>query len=169
IQVSRVDPPPLHLWTLAPEAFIYALIQSYIPHVRNAVTNILSMKSTSDSTREALHRQISSEFEYPNPDNPNKDLGHLIPGFANPVPSCVLPSFMFNKHGSYTAFVKIAERFKDAKGIVINTFEELETYALSCFVNGQNPPIYPVGPVIHLDSLPHPELDQLQRDRIMKW
>ncbi|KAG8495242.1 hypothetical protein CXB51_012868 [Gossypium anomalum] len=210
IQLSRVDPPPLHLWTLAPEAFVYALIQSYIPHVRNAVTKILSMKSTSDSTRvaglvldlfcspmvdvatelglssyiyltsnasffglvlylQALHRQNGSEFEYPNPENPNKDLGHLIPGFANPVPSCVLPSLMFNKHGSYTASVKIAERFKDAKGIVINTFEELETYALSCFVNGQNPPIYPVGPVIHLDNLPHPELDQLQRYRIMKW
>ncbi|KAK8352084.1 hypothetical protein V6Z11_1Z115300 [Gossypium hirsutum] len=210
IQLSPVDPPPLHLWTLAPEAFMYALIQSYIPHVRNAVTNILSMKSTSDSTRvaglvldlfcspmvdvatelglssyiyltsnasffglvlylQALHRQNGSEFEYPNPENPNKDLGHLIPGFANPVPSHVLPSLMFNKHGSYTAFVKIAERFKDAEGIVINTFEELETYALSCFVNGQNPPIYPVGPVIHPDSLPHPELEQLQRDRIMKW
>ncbi|PPR96945.1 hypothetical protein GOBAR_AA23712 [Gossypium barbadense] len=94
---------------------------------------------------------------------------HRQNGFANPVPSRVLPSLMFNKHGSYTAFVKIAERFKDAEGIVINTFEELETYALSCFVNGQNPPIYPVGAVIHPDSLPHPELEQLQRDRIMKW
>ncbi|KAG4144978.1 hypothetical protein ERO13_D05G070500v2, partial [Gossypium hirsutum] len=93
------------------------------------------------------------------PETRNTDLGHLIPGFANPVPSCVLPSFLFNKDGGYTAFVKFAERFKDAKGIMINTFEELEPYALRCFSNAQNPPIYPFGPVIQLDGLPNPELD----------
>ncbi|MBA0690651.1 hypothetical protein Goari_008313, partial [Gossypium aridum] len=123
------------------------LPQSYIDPVRNAVTNIVSMKSTSNPTR----IQNSSEFEYPKPETRNTDLGHLIPGFANPVPSCVLPSFLFNKDGGYTAFVKFAERFKDAKGIMINTFEELEPYALRCFSNAQNPPIYPVGPVIQLD------------------
>ncbi|MBA0564850.1 hypothetical protein Golob_009758 [Gossypium lobatum] len=63
--------------------------------------------------------QNSSEFEYPKPETRNTDLGHLIPGFANPVPSCVLPSFLFNKDGGYTAFVKFAERFKDAKEVFL--------------------------------------------------
>lgn len=115
------------------------------------------------------HRQNSLEFECPKPDTQNTDLEHLILGFANPVPSCVLPSFLFNKDGGYTAFVKFAQRFKDAKGIVINTIEELEPYALRCFSNAQNPPIYPVGPVIQLDGLPNPELDLVQRDKVMKW
>ncbi|KAE8657829.1 putative Glycosyltransferase [Hibiscus syriacus] len=119
------------------------------------------------------HRQNSSVFEYPKPESGNMDLEHLIPGFVNPVPSRVLPSFVFNENGGYTALVKIAEKFRLADGIIVNTFEELETHAVNCFYNGQsqnqNPPIYPVGPVIHLQSLPHPELDQVQRDRIMKW
>ncbi|MBA0719645.1 hypothetical protein Golax_007304, partial [Gossypium laxum] len=145
------------------------LPQSYIDPVRNAVTNIVSVKSTSNSTRMSQLIWNSSEFEYLKPETRNTDLGHLIPGFANPVPSCVLPSFLFNKDGGYTAFVKFAERFKDAKGILINTFEELEPYALRCFSNAQNPPIYPVGPVIQLDGLPNPELDLVQRDKVMKW
>ncbi|XVE79422.1 hypothetical protein DITRI_Ditri14bG0057300 [Diplodiscus trichospermus] len=104
----------------------------------------------------------SSEFEKTDPE-------HLIPGFANPVPSCVLPTFVFDKHGCYTAFVKFAERFKDAKGIMINTFAELKPYPLDSLSNGQNPPLYPVGPVIHLNALPYPELDLSQRDKVMRW
>ncbi|KAE8734747.1 UDP-glycosyltransferase 71C3 [Hibiscus syriacus] len=99
----------------------------------------------------------------------NMDLEHLIPGFVNAVPSRVLPSFLFNEDGAYTAFFHIAEKFRHANGIIMNTFEELEPFAVNCFYNGQYPRIYPVGPVIHLNSLPHPELDQVQRDRIMKW
>ncbi|XVF46724.1 hypothetical protein PTKIN_Ptkin03bG0051200 [Pterospermum kingtungense] len=87
------------------------------------------------------HCQNSSEFEISYPE-------HLIPGFVNLVPSCVLPSPMFDKDGGYIAYVKIAERFMDAKGIMINTFEELEPFAVNCFSSGQYPPIYPVGPVL---------------------
>ncbi|XP_022730847.1 UDP-glycosyltransferase 71K1-like [Durio zibethinus] len=203
IDIPHVDPPSFDLLKLSAEAYIYASFESYIPPVRNAVRNIVSRNSSSDSTRVAglvldlfcapmidiateldlpsyiflttntaflglmlylttRHSQNSSEFESTDPD-------HLIPGFVNPVPSCVLPSAVFNRDGGYTTYFKIAERFKDAKGIMINTFEELESYALNCFSNGQNPPIYPVGPVIHLNWLPHPELDLAQRDKVMKW
>ncbi|XVF46717.1 hypothetical protein PTKIN_Ptkin03bG0050500 [Pterospermum kingtungense] len=57
----------------------------------------------------------------------------------------------------------------DAKGIMVNTFKKLEPCTLNCFFNGQNPAIYPVGPVLDLNCLPHPELDLIQRDKIMKW
>ncbi|XVF19879.1 hypothetical protein REPUB_Repub11eG0149000 [Reevesia pubescens] len=203
IDLPQVDPPSFDI-SKSPEAFIYASIKSYIPPVKNVVRDIVSMKSSSDSTRIAglvldlfcspmidiateldlpsyiyvtsnaaflglmlylptRHSQNSSEFEYSDPEV------HLIPGFVNPVPTCVLPSFVFNKDGGYTAFVKVAERFKDVKGIMINTFGELEPYALNYFFNGQNPPIYPVGPVIYLNGLPHPDLDLAQRDKVMKW
>ncbi|KAK8550644.1 hypothetical protein V6N13_119160 [Hibiscus sabdariffa] len=212
IQLPQVDPPSFDLFKLSPEAFFYELILSYFGPLRNAVRDIMSMRSSSDSgsTRVAglvldvfcapmvdvatelglpsyiylttstaffglvlylstRHCQNSSVIEYPKPEAGNMDLEHLIPGFVNPVPSRVLPSFVFNKDGGYAAFVKIAEKLRYAKGIMINTFEELEPYGVNCFYNGQNPPIYPVGPVINLNSLPHPELDQVQRDRIMKW
>ncbi|XVF46713.1 hypothetical protein PTKIN_Ptkin03bG0050100 [Pterospermum kingtungense] len=203
IDLPQVDPPSVDPMK-STEGYIYAFIESYIPPVRNAVRNIVSVKSSSDSrTRVAglvldlfcvpfidiatelglpsyifltsnaaflglmfylphRHRQNSSEIE-------NTDPEHLIPRFVNPVPSCVLPSACFNKDGGYTAYLKIGERFMDAKGIMVNTFEELEPYALNCFFNGQNPAIYPVGPVLDLNGLPHPELDLIQRDKIMKW
>ncbi|XVE54080.1 hypothetical protein DITRI_Ditri03aG0053100 [Diplodiscus trichospermus] len=202
IDLPQVDSPSLDSFK-SHESYLYAFIESYIPLVRNVVRDIVSMKSSSGSTRVAglvldlfcasmidiatelylpsyifltsttaflalmlylptRHSQKSSEFEKTDPE-------HLIPGFVNPVPSCVLPSVVFDKHGGYAAFVKIAERFKDAKGIMINTFAELEPYALDCLLNGQNPPLYPVGPGIHLNTLRHPELDLSQRDRVMKW
>ncbi|TYI35327.1 hypothetical protein ES332_A03G068800v1, partial [Gossypium tomentosum] len=174
-------------------------IKSYIPHVRNAVRDIVLMRCVSGDTRIAglvldlfcspmidiatdfslpsylfftsnaaffglmwylptRHSLKSSEFESLDPE-------HLIPGFFNPVPTCVLPLPVFSKDRGYTTYVKVAARFKDAKGIIINTFEELEPYALHCFSNGQNPPLYPVRPVIELTGLSYSDSD----DKVMKW
>ncbi|XP_017982096.1 PREDICTED: UDP-glycosyltransferase 71K1 [Theobroma cacao] len=108
------------------------------------------------------HSQNSSGFEITDPEQ-------LIPGFVNPVPLCLLPSPLFNKDGGYTTFIKVAERLKDAKGIMVNTFEGIEPSALNYFLNGPNPPIYPVGPVIDLNALPHPKLDLDQRNKVMTW
>ncbi|XVE59396.1 hypothetical protein DITRI_Ditri05aG0043300 [Diplodiscus trichospermus] len=201
IDLPQVNPPSKDLLMKSAESFIYASIESYILPVRDVVRNIVSMKSSSDSTRVAglvldlfcapmidigtelglpsyifltsnaaflglmfylpnRHRQNSSEFEESDPE-------HFIPGFVNPVPPSVLPSAVFNKEGGYTAYVKIAERFMDAKGIMVNTFEELEPYAVNCFSSGKNPPIYPVGPVLDLNG--HPGLDLTQRDKVMTW
>ncbi|GMI97192.1 UDP-glucosyl transferase 71D1 [Hibiscus trionum] len=104
------------------------------------------------------HSLKSSEFETSDPD-------HLIPGFVNPVPTCVLPSPLFSTDGGYTAFLKAAERFKDAKGIIVNTFEPIEPYALNYLSNGHNPPVYPVGPVIDFNGLSYSNSD----DKVMKW
>ncbi|KAK8596220.1 hypothetical protein V6N13_000866 [Hibiscus sabdariffa] len=104
------------------------------------------------------HSLNNSEFETSDPE-------HLIPGFANPVPTCVLPSAVFSKDGGYTTYLKMAERFKDAKGIIVNTFEPIEPYALRYFSNGKNPPVYPVGPVIDLNGLNYSSSD----DKVMEW
>ncbi|XVF19878.1 hypothetical protein REPUB_Repub11eG0148900 [Reevesia pubescens] len=203
IDLPQVDPPSVDLLK-SPESYIYAFIESYFPVVRNVVRDIVSMKSSSDSTRVAglvldffcspmidianeldlpsyifltsnaaflglmlylptRHRLNSSELEYSDPEV------HLIPGFVNLVPTCVLPSAVFNQDGGCTAYVKVAERFKDAKGIIINTFEELEPYAINYFFNAKNPRIYTVGPVMDLNGLPHPDLDLAQRDKVMEW
>ncbi|MBA0794662.1 hypothetical protein Gohar_018970 [Gossypium harknessii] len=104
------------------------------------------------------HTLKSSEFERSDPE-------HLIPGFVNPVPTRALPSAAFCKDGGCTTYVKVAERFKDAKGIIINTFEELEPYALNYFSNDQNPPLFPIGPLIELNGLSYSDSD----DKVMKW
>ncbi|TYI35325.1 hypothetical protein ES332_A03G068600v1 [Gossypium tomentosum] len=201
--IQLIELPQVALPSLDPkkslESFLDVFVQCYIPPVRNAVRDIVSMRCSLGETRVAglvldlfcspmidiatgfglpsylyfptnaatfglmgylptRHTPESSEFECSDPE-------HLIPGFVNPVPTCVLPSAVFCKDGGYTTYVKVAERFKDAKGIIINTFEELEPYALNCFSNGQNPPVYPVGPVINLNGLSYSDSD----DRVMKW
>jgi hypothetical protein len=108
------------------------------------------------------HNQMNIEFS-------DSDPALLIPGFVNPVPPVVMPSAVFNKDGGYTAYIKLAQRFRDTKGIIVNTFTELEQHALGSFPDGQTPPVYAVGPVLDLKGQPHPGLDWAQHDNIMKW
>lgn len=112
------------------------------------------------------HEENSVEFESSDPDS-------LIPGFPDPVPTIVLPSALFSKIGGYESYIKFAKRFRDTKGILINTVEELEAYGVDYFVSGhirgQNPPIYPVGPVLDLNGPPNPELNPDEKEKIMRW
>lgn len=108
------------------------------------------------------HQQIGAEFTF-------SDSDVIIPGFANPVPPRVLPGALFNKHGGYAAYITVAQRFKDAKGIIVNTFTELESHSLESLHDGQNPKIYPVGPVLNLIGHPHPDMDHSQWDKIRNW
>ncbi|KAJ4833492.1 hypothetical protein Tsubulata_006661 [Turnera subulata] len=113
------------------------------------------------------HQQISSPCKMSDPDE------LLIPGIANPVSPRFLPNALFNEHGGYTSYVKLSQRFKDAKAIIVNTFAELEAYAVEYFAGDihdhQTPAVYPVGPVLNLKSPPHPDLDLAQWDKTIKW
>lgn len=59
---------------------------------------------------------------------------------------------MFTKEDGYATTMKLVKRFKDVKGIIVNTFMEMESYALNSFLDGETPPVYPIGPVISLTS-----------------
>ena len=88
-----------------------------------------------------------------------------IPGFINPVPARVLPATMVDKEGGgSTAFLDQIRRFREAKGILVNTFAELESHAVDSFVDGTTPPIYPVGPLLnfHHHTKKDGDLDVIQ-------
>ncbi|KAK4855226.1 hypothetical protein QYF36_005266 [Acer negundo] len=91
-------------------------------------------------------------------------------GFVNPVPVSVMPSGFFNKD-SYTIYVQEAHRLKNANGIIVNTFSELESYALNSFSSGgSNPPVYTVGPLLDLQVHQANLQDNSDRSqRILKW
>ncbi|KAK7834982.1 udp-glycosyltransferase 71k2 [Quercus suber] len=108
------------------------------------------------------HNQIGNEFSESDPEL-------LIPGILNPLPTGVLPAAVLDKDGGYTAYMKFAQRFRDTKGIIVNTLKELEQYAIDSFSDGQTPPVYSVGPVLDLKGPPNPALDEAERDNIMKW
>ena len=108
-------------------------------------------------------RQIDDVFTDSGPDL-------LIPGFSNHVPRKVLPGALFSKDGGYYACHKLAQNVTETKGIIVNSFSELEQYAVDDILKDEKfPPIYRVGPVIDLKGNPNPNLDQAQHDKIMKW
>ncbi|KAG5552110.1 hypothetical protein RHGRI_010263 [Rhododendron griersonianum] len=73
-----------------------------------------------------------------------------LPGFVNPVPVKMLPApFLDKEFGS--KFMSIAKRMRETKGIMVNTFEELESSAVRFLAeNDKVPPVYPVGPLIQV-------------------
>ncbi|XP_044507738.1 anthocyanidin 3-O-glucosyltransferase 2-like [Mangifera indica] len=96
----------------------------------------------------------------------------VIPSYANTVPSSGLPESVLNKHGGYTTCLNHGRRIKETKGIIVNTYEELESHAVKSLMNDFDgaPPVYTVGPLIDLKSQSDKlVLDVTERDGIMKW
>ncbi|XP_030447381.2 UDP-glycosyltransferase 71K1-like [Syzygium oleosum] len=113
----------------------------------------------------ARHDQVGREVRLSDPDLP-------LPGFTNPVPVSVLPSAVLDgEAGGYAAYVKLARRFRDARGIMVNTFKELEPFAVSSFSRGSSdgPAVYAVGPVIDPKGVPDPSLDRAHWEKIREW
>lgn len=110
------------------------------------------------------YSETGREFSISDPDS-------IIPGFVNPVPSRVLPSFLFDKDGGYEAMMTHGLRFKETKGIFINTFAELEPHAIDSLKSDSGtPPIFPVGPLLNLKGQKKPGSDSdSDPEKIMKW
>uniref|UniRef100_A0A7N2MV90 Glycosyltransferase n=1 Tax=Quercus lobata TaxID=97700 RepID=A0A7N2MV90_QUELO len=62
----------------------------------------------------------------------------VIPSFANPVSPSLLPSIALEKEG-YSWFLHHGSRYFETMGIIINTFHDLEPYALNSWLDDQPP------------------------------
>ncbi|CAN6457379.1 unnamed protein product [Victoria cruziana] len=99
-----------------------------------------------------LDRQIKWEFR-----DSKKNIE--VPGMS-PVPPLNLPSPLLDgrEGGEYKWFLYHSRRLLDAKGIIINTFQELECRTMEallqgkCSSNGLTPQVRAVGPLLALDS-----------------
>ncbi|XP_002266044.2 putative UDP-glucose flavonoid 3-O-glucosyltransferase 3 [Vitis vinifera] len=90
----------------------------------------------------------------------DSDIELVVPGFVNSVPARVLPAAAVDKEGGgSTVFLDRPRRFRETKGILVNTFIELESHAINSFGNGTTPPVYPVGPLLNLKHDQNRELD----------
>lgn len=86
-----------------------------------------------------------------------------VPGVVSLPPNSMPSPWMNRKNRCYTWFVYHGRRFREAKGIVVNTFAELEPRFLSALAEGRfleeaggqvtMPKVYPVGPALSLGSL----------------
>ncbi|XP_071706970.1 anthocyanidin 3-O-glucosyltransferase 2-like [Rutidosis leptorrhynchoides] len=70
-----------------------------------------------------------------------------VPSYAKPVPPSVLPFVLMDKDHWSKRFVRYTRKYREAKGIIVNTFLELETHALLSY-DDETPPVYTVGPMI---------------------
>ncbi|KAM4071388.1 hypothetical protein ACB094_11G058700 [Castanea mollissima] len=94
----------------------------------------------------------------------------VVPSFVNPLPARAI---MLSKDGA-SLILDCARRWKETKGIIVNTFMELESYAILSISNAKNtPPVYPVGPILNLKSddshVGSSGSDDQRIDDIMKW
>ena len=93
-----------------------------------------------------------------------------IPCLANPIPAKLVPSSVFEKD-SLTIFLEHARILTEARGILINTFLEFESYAINSLSDGKTPPVYPVGPIVkHVGGGGDLRSDESNNYRdIMEW
>lgn len=99
-----------------------------------------------------------SEFE-------DSDAEFVVPSLTRPYPLKYLP-YIFKSKEWFSFFRTQARRFRETKGILVNTIAELEPHALKFLSNGDSdtPPVYSVGPVLHLKN----DTDVTQAE-ILEW
>ncbi|GLJ47417.1 hypothetical protein SUGI_1000620 [Cryptomeria japonica] len=86
-----------------------------------------------------------------------------VPGLP-PIPARDLPTPIQDRSKSaFKWFVYHSSRFKEASGILINTFAELEEEAIKALSTPATPPIYPIGPLLL------PESDTPDESSCLKW
>ncbi|KAM3362748.1 UDP-glycosyltransferase 43 [Capsicum galapagoense] len=115
-----------------------------------------------------LDAEVSADIEFK--DSANE---FNILGFSNPVPVKCFPSFMLKRHiDGYSCFLHHARRYKETKGIVVNTFQELEPHCLNSLVHDGGdvvPPVYPIGPVVDHNGPAQWHQDSWGHENVMKW
>ncbi|CAA7029884.1 unnamed protein product [Microthlaspi erraticum] len=100
-------------------------------------------------------------------DNSEDEL--VVPFLSRPYPVKCLPRLMLSKEW-LPIFVNQSRRFREMKGILVNTVAELEPYVLESLSSGglDTPPVYPVGPLVHLENQVDDSKDETKSE-ILKW
>ncbi|KAL0906946.1 hypothetical protein M5K25_025482 [Dendrobium thyrsiflorum] len=107
----------------------------YIPFNASMLALILHLPT--------LHNEIPVEFD--------QFQGQIhIPGLP-PIPPSSMPSaLMDKKNRKYTWSIYHAQRLKQVRGILVNTFHALEKGVISAIESDKSvPPVHPVGPILH--------------------
>ncbi|KAJ9129530.1 hypothetical protein P3X46_033794 [Hevea brasiliensis] len=89
-------------------------------------------------------QKIHDEEKFDPTEFKDSDAELKVPSLVNPFPGRVMPSAMLSKEW-FPFMLDNTRRFREAKGIIINTFLELESYAIEYL---KMPPVYPMGPIL---------------------
>lgn len=133
-------------------------VPSYVFYTSGA--SFLGLAFHFQSLKDDLKQDVITQYEDSNAE-------FSIPSYKNPVPCKVLPSLMLEKDGGLDAFLYHIKRFRETKGIIINTFLELEPHAIEVLTKDETiPPVYTGGPIL---SLKNNSTENPIADKIMKW
>ncbi|KFK40194.1 hypothetical protein AALP_AA3G342300 [Arabis alpina] len=88
-----------------------------------------------------------------------------VPTFTRPLPLNCFPSVMFSKEW-LPIILEDTRRFHETKGILVNTFAQLEPQAIK-FFSGRDPPVYTVGPVMNPKT--NDAVNDKQSENILLW
>ncbi|XP_052203681.1 anthocyanidin 3-O-glucosyltransferase 2-like [Diospyros lotus] len=98
---------------------------------------------------------------------PDSDEVLEVPTFAKAFQVKCMPSRLLDKDSGAKMFYGVARTFREVRGIIINTFMELETHAVKALADDASlPEIYAVGPVLNLKTEPDND-DQVKS--ILGW
>ncbi|KAG2317434.1 hypothetical protein Bca52824_020556 [Brassica carinata] len=154
-------------------------IETQIPTVRRAVAKLFDHYSIlPNSPRIAGFVldmfctsliDVANEFDVPSYLFYTSNAGLVVPGLTRPYPVKCLPHGLASELW-LPIYVNHSRRFKEMKGILVNTVAELEPYVLEYFWSGGDdtniitPRVYSVGPLLHLEH----QVDETQVE-ILKW
>ena len=199
VHLPTLETPTPDHGSQTPLCLVSSFIEKHKPHVKQALTNLMATELDrrfvglfidmfcTSMVDVANELDIPCYLYFPSPTTFLGFMLHLpildtqlttelaeldtelvIPSFVNPIPPSVLPSIALKKDG-YSCFLYHARRYLETKGIIINTFSELEPYALNSLSTSQVPPIYPIGPILDPVGPARWHPDQAHHERIMKW
>ncbi|KAL2905714.1 UDP-glycosyltransferase 71A15 [Bienertia sinuspersici] len=107
--------------------------------------NMLNLLFYFQSLVDGKEVDISDEFNDPN-------VEFDVPGFEARVKGSVVPAVFLDKENRSWMTLYQPRSFKKTKGILVNSFEELETYGIKALFDqvaeGSIPRVYPVGPIL---------------------
>lgn len=99
----------------------------------------------------------------------NSATASTVPGFSNPIPEKVISNIFFDRDANKW-ILENTRRFREARGILVNTFSELESDVMKWFSNvggsGRFPSVYAVGPILNLGK--RSEIRE-SGEEILKW
>lgn len=120
----------------------------------------------------ALSFHLQELYNQNNSIEANSDVELALPSFINPVPTKAIPPFFFDKDIAVW-FHDNAKRFRsEVKGILINTFSEMEPQMIEWMSNGslKIPKVYAVGPILQLKGIGVAQCNKtLNGADILKW
>ncbi|KAK3227297.1 hypothetical protein Dsin_007159 [Dipteronia sinensis] len=113
-----------------------------------------------------FHAQfLNDELHKPISDFKDSDTELVVPSLAKPIHAKFLPSPLLNIDWTVYLYEQ-TRRFKTVKGILVNTFTELESYAVNAAALSDIPTLYPVGPILNLDGDTY---DTSKKAEILEW